>query len=202
MIFSKENFEKSVNRLLSKPNNCGIDGILVSEFADYWKLNEEKILSILREGKYKPSAVLLEEMVFKKGKKRLISKYTCTDRVIQDVLKNKVMTMYKEKASKYSFAYIPDRGVHEAVQYAAALIESGKKFVAEIDVKDFFGNINLQRLEHILREEIWEEAESKLIHDYLYSWIVIDGRKERVSLGLVQGSPLSPVFSNVYMMNL
>ena len=51
MIFSKENFEKSVNRLLSKPNNCGIDGILVSEFADYWKLNEEKILSILREGK-------------------------------------------------------------------------------------------------------------------------------------------------------
>ena len=187
MIFSKENFEKSVNRLLSKPNNCGIDGILVSEFADYWKLNEEKILSILREGKYKPSAVLLEEMVFKKGKKRLISKYTCTDRVIQDVLKNKVMTMYKEKVSKYSFAYIPDRGVHEAVQYAAALIESGKKFVAEIDVKDFFGNINLQRLEHILREEIWEEAESKLIHDYLYSWIVIDGRKKGFHWGLCKG---------------
>lgn len=87
MIFSKENFEESVNRLLSKPNNCGTDGILVSEFADYWKLNEEKILSLLREGKYKPSAVLLEEMIFKKGKKRLISKYTCTDRVIQDVLK-------------------------------------------------------------------------------------------------------------------
>ena len=201
MIFSKENFEKSVNRLLSKPNNCGIDGILVSEFADYWKLNEEKILSLLREGKYKPSAVLLEEMVFKKGKKRLISKYTCTDRVIQDVLKNKVMTMYKEKVSKYSFAYIPERGVQEAVQYAAVLIDSGKKFVAEIDVKDFFGNINLQRLEHILQKEICEESERRLIHDYLYSWIVIDGRKEKISLGLVQGSPLSPIFSNVYMMN-
>lgn len=137
MIFSKENFEGSVNRLLSKPNNCGADGILISEFADYWKLNEEKILSLLREGKYKPSVVLLEEMIFKKGKKRLISKYTCTDRIIQDVLKNKVMTVYKEKFSKYSFAYIPDRGVQKAVRYAAALIDSGKKFVAEIDVKDF-----------------------------------------------------------------
>ena len=179
MIFSRENFEESVNRLLSKPNNCGIDGILVSEFADYWKLNEEKILSLLRAGKYKPSAVLLEEMVFKKGKKRLISKYTCTDRVIQDVLKKKVMTMYKEKFSKYSFAYIPDRGIQEAVRYAAALIDSGKKFVAEIDVKDFFENINLQRLEYFLQKEICDEAEKRLIHDYLYSWIVIDGRKER-----------------------
>lgn len=178
MIFSKENFEKSVNRLLSKPNNCGIDGILVSEFADYWKLNEEKILSFLREGKYKPSAVLLEEMILKKGKKRLISKYTCTDRVIQDVLKDKLMVTYKEKFSKYAFAYIPDRGVHEAVRYAAVLINSGKKFVAEIDVKDFFENINLQRLEYFLQKEICEEAERRLIHDYLYSWIVIDGRKE------------------------
>lgn len=201
MIFSKDNFEESVNRLLSKPNNCGIDGILISEFADYWEMNEEKILSLLREGKYKPSAVLLEEIIFKKGKKRLISKYTCTDRVIQDVLKNKVMTMYKEKFSKFSFAYIPDRGVQEAVQYAAVLIDSGKKFVAEIDVKDFFENINLQRLEYFLQKDICDEAERRLIHDYLYSWIVIDGRKERKSLGIVQGSPMSPVFSNVYMMD-
>lgn len=201
MIFNKENLEESVNRLLSKPNNCGIDGILVSEFADYWKLNEEKILSLLREGKYKPSEVLLEEVIFKNGKKRLISKYTCTDRVIQDVLKNKVMTLYKEKFSKYSFAYIPNRGVQEAVLYAADLIASGKKFVAEIDVKDFFENINLQKLENLLQKEVFEEVEKKLIHDYLYAWIIIDGRKERKSVGLVQGSPMSPVFSNVYMMD-
>lgn len=201
MIFNKENLEESVNRLLSKPNNCGIDGILVSEFANYWKLNEEKILSLLREGKYKPSEVLLEEVIFKNGKKRLISKYTCTDRVIQDVLKNKVMTLYKEKFSKYSFAYIPNRGVQEAVLYAADLIVSGKKFVAEIDVKDFFENINLQKLENLLQKEVFEEVERKLIHDYLYAWIIIDGRKERKSVGLVQGSPMSPVFSNVYMMD-
>ena len=201
MIFNKENLEESVNRLLSKPNNCGIDGILVSEFADYWKLNEEKILSLLREGKYKPSEVLLEEVIFKNGKKRLISKYTCTDRVIQDVLKNKVMTLYKENFSKYSFAYIPNRGVQEAVLYAADLIASGKKFVAEIDVKDFFKNINLQKLENLLQKEVFEEVEKKLIHDYLYAWIIIDGRKERKSVGLVQGSPMSPVFSNVYMMD-
>ena len=63
-----------------------------------------------------------------------------------------------------------------------------------------FENINLQRLEHFLQKEICEEAERRLIHEYLYSWAIIDGRKERKSLGLVQGSPMSPVFSNVYMM--
>lgn len=201
MVFNRENLEEAVNRLLSKPNNCGIDGILVSEFADYWKLNEDKVLSLLSEGKYKPSEVLLEEVIFKNGKKRLISKYTCTDRVIQDVLKNKIMTLYEDKFSKYSFAYIPDRGVQEAVRYAAGLIESGKKFVAEIDVKDFFENINLQRLESFLQKEILEVAEKRLIHDYLYDWIIIDGRKERKLIGLVQGSPMSPVLSNVYMVD-
>lgn len=42
---------------------------MFGEFAEYWQLNGDKILSLFREGKYKPSAVLLEEMVFKTGKK-------------------------------------------------------------------------------------------------------------------------------------
>lgn len=50
--------------------------------------------------------------------------------------------------------------------------------MAEIDVKDFFENVNLQRLEYFLQKEICNEAERRLIHDYLYLWIVIDGRKE------------------------
>lgn len=69
MVFNRKNLEEAVNRLLSKPNNCGIDGILVSEFADYWKLNEDKVLSLLSEGKYKPSEVLLEEVILKMVRK-------------------------------------------------------------------------------------------------------------------------------------
>lgn len=72
MQFCRGRFETSVHKLLSKPNNCGADGILISEFEDYWKLNGDKILSLLKEGKYKPAPVMLEELVFKGGKKRLI----------------------------------------------------------------------------------------------------------------------------------
>ncbi len=201
MQFCREHFETSVHKLLSKPNNCGADGILITEFEDYWKLNGDKILSLLSEGKYKPSPVMLEELVFKAGKKRLISKYTCTDRVILDALKNELTPLYKGRFSRYSFAYMADKGTQAAVQCAASLIESGRKYVAELDIKDFFEHINLQRLEHFLSADIKDPAVSKLLHEYLYIFVIIDGKKERKTIGLVEGSPLSPLLSNIYMMD-
>lgn len=198
-VFCKEDFEEAVKRLLTKTNSCGADGILISEFEEYWRMNGVQIFSLISEGKYKPSPVILEEIMFKAGKKRLISKYTCTDRVILDVLKVMLTPLYKDGFSEYSFAYVENKGTEDASKYAANLIGNGKKFVAELDVKDFFENINLQRLEHFLETSVEDLNVKKLIHDYLYIFVIVDGRKERKTIGLVQGSPLSPLFSNVYM---
>ena len=45
-IFSAENVNRSVEELLQKNDSCGIDGIFVSQYAEYWKLNQEKILTM------------------------------------------------------------------------------------------------------------------------------------------------------------
>lgn len=200
MKFTDEDFGISIGVLHTKPNGCGIDGVYISKFDEYWKLNGDNIISLINNDKYKPSDVRLEEIVVKSGKKRLISKYTCTDRVVLDILKRKLVPIFEDKFSEYSFAYRENKGTYEAAKYAASLIEKGNKFVVEIDVKDFFENINLQRLESFIAKSVNDTSVIRLIHEYLYVYTVVDGRRQRKTIGIIQGSPLSPLFSNIYMM--
>lgn len=202
MYFTDDDFAKSIKILHQKKNSCGIDDIFINQFDDFWKLNKDSIVSQVNSSSYKPSAVLMEEIVVKSGKKRMISRYTCTDRVILDILKRKLVPVFDKTFSEHSFAYRENKGVYEAVKYEAKLIESGKKFVAEIDIKDFFENINLQRLEHFLSSKLSDQDLNQLIHRYLYIFTVIDGKKTRKTVGIIQGSALSPLFSNVYMADL
>lgn len=78
-IFSKENLDLAVEKLLAKNDSCGIDGIYISQYREYYDLNNERLRSELIAGDYKPDTVQLIEMLKKNGKKRIISKFTCTD---------------------------------------------------------------------------------------------------------------------------
>lgn len=83
------------------------------------------------------------------------------------------MPIFDKTFSDYSYAYRENKGVYEAVLHAAKLIECGKKYVAEIDIKDFFENINIQRLEHFLATKIVDNELNQLVHRYLYIFTVI-----------------------------
>lgn len=114
-VFTKENMELAVENLLMKNDSCGVDGIYVSQYKEYFDLNGEQIREKILSSAYKPDAVQLVQLLKKNGKKRTISKYTCTDRVILDVLKSYLTPMWSEEFSKYSYAYQEDKGVQEAV---------------------------------------------------------------------------------------
>lgn len=198
-IFTEENMAQAVEHLLLKNDSCGIDGIMISEYKTYYELNGEKIRQELLSGKYEPDTVQMIEILMKNGKKRMISKYTCTDRVILDVLKNYLTPLWANEFSKYSYAYQENKGVQEAVRQCAKYIESGYQWVVEIDVKDFFGNINIEKMLSMIAKKIQNERLLKLLHSYLYIMVQEDGNKYRKKTGLIQGSPISPLFSNIYM---
>ena len=198
-IFTKENMEVAVENLLKKNDSCGVDGIYVSQYQEFYKLNGKKIREKLLASQYKPSAVLQMEILKKNGKKRTISKYTCTDRVILDVLRMYLTPLWSGSFSQYSYAYQENKGVQEAVLQCAKYIEAGHAWVVELDIKDFFDAINIERVLAILARKLQNEKVLKLIHAYLYIMLQDDVHQFRKTIGLVQGSPLSPLFSNIYM---
>lgn len=198
-IFKEENVIISVENLLTKKESCGIDGILVSQYEEYWNMNKDKILDSIWKGTYQPDAVQSVDLLKRNGKKRTIYKYTCTDRVILDVIKREITPLWENKFSKFSFAYQETKGTQDAVKQAAQYIEEGKKWVLELDIEKFFDNIVLSRLEEKLDNIIVHKELLKLIKKYLYVTIQSDNGRKINYRGLIQGSPISPLLSNVYM---
>lgn len=198
-IFSLDNFNISIDNLLTKKDSSGIDGILISQYKDYFEINNDKIIDSLIDGTYKPNIV--EEVLIPKdnGKDRTISKYTCTDRVILDIIKRYLTPRFEDSFSNYSYAYRENKGTLEAVKQAAKYIEDDNDWVVELDIKDFFDSINLQRLESILSKEVKNLDLLKLIHKYLYIYVKNMESKKKKTTGIIQGSPISPLLSNIYM---
>lgn len=199
-IFNVENMQISVKNLLKKNDNCGIDGIMISQYEEYWKLNGESIVKQLNGGDYEPDVVQMVEIIDKKGKKRMISKYTCTDRVILDVIKRWLDNKYEGEFSEYSYAYQINKGISAAVRKSAEYMEDNE-WVVEIDIKDFFENISIERLRQLLKSKIDDANLLRIIEKYLHCKVQSDnfiGTKEK---GIIQGSPMSPILSNIYMMD-
>lgn len=192
----------SVDNLLTKGDSCGVDGIHVSQFREYWEMNYATILKQVWKGTYTPGEILEIEILKKNGKKRYISKYNCTDRVLQDVIKRELEVLADKDFSEYSYAYRINKGTQEAAKQAASFIEKNCLWVAELDIKDFFNNINLRRLLRILKEKGISSELEALIRKYLYVKVQNDYNERVRSKGLVQGSPISPVLSNIYLNDL
>jgi group II intron reverse transcriptase/maturase len=68
-----------------------------------------------------------------------------------------------------------------------------------LDLKNFFDVVNHNRLMHRLTQTIGDKPLLKLIRKYLQSGIMTDGVVSQRTEGTPQGSPLSPLLSNIVL---
>lgn len=198
-IFSKQQVESAIEFLRTKRNACGDDGIWLHDLEDYWDLNGEKILNEIQRGRYKPQLIHEKVIVRADGKHRSISLLSSVDRLLLRVLQQNLQEAFEKDFSKYSFAYQSGKGVIDAVKCAAAYIQSGKEYVVEIDIKDFFDNIDQEILMEILYRFIKDEKLCILLEQFIKCQIEMDFRIEKKRRGILQGSSISPVLSNLYL---
>ena len=201
-VLSEDNKKEVFAFLKTKKDGAGIDGMRLSELEEYWKINEGTLEEEIRDGTYEPGIVKSYEITNGKGKRRTIHILNSIDRFITSLIAAKLRECYEKKFKDYSYAYQRNKGITVAVEQAKNYIEAGNKIIVKIDIKNFFDCISIEKLLDILSADINDTAVLTLIRKYLYCTCSADGVLERKNKGVLQGNPMSPILSNIYLDSL
>ncbi len=179
----------------------GVDGVTVQEYEDCLDEELAQLKKDLEGWSYKPSPVRRVEIP-KPGKGagvRLLGVPCIGDRVVHATLKALLEPILDPTFSDHSYGFRPGYNQQQAVQAAQRIVKGGKEYVVDIDLSKFFDRVNHDRLIYLLSGHVTDKRILRLIGMVLRSGAMVNGVVQLTEEGTVQGSPLSPLLSNVVL---
>ncbi len=178
----------------------GTDGVSVK---GYERRLEEELAHLRAElvrWSYKPHPVRRVEIPKPGGKGvRLLGVPCIRDRVVQASLKLLLEPLFDPYFSESSYGFRPGKNQRQAVEAAQRIVQSGKEHVVDIDLSKFFDRINQDRLLHRVQQRVSDNRIIRLIGLTLRSGVMTAGGLMPTTEGTTQGSPLSPLLSNIVL---
>src|SRR5215471_16000358 len=124
------------------------------------------------------------------------------DRVIQQAIAQGLGPLFDPGFSASSFGFRPGRSAHQAVKQIQSYIKAGYKVGVDLDLAKFFDRANHDALMARVARKVGDKALLRLIGRYLRAGVLVGGYVEPTATGVPQGSPLSPLLSNVMLDDL
>ena len=201
-IVDRRNMEKALKAVERNGGAAGVDDLQSDELRQFLNTSYQSLCEQILKGTYKPKAVLKVEIPKVQGGVRMLGIPTVTDRMIQQAIHQVLSPVYEEQFDKKSFGFRRGRNAHQAVQAAKENINAGYGWIIELDLEKFFDKVNHQKLMALLSNTVKDKGTLKLIHAYLKSGIMEGGVVSPRTEGTPQGSPLSPLLSNIMLNEL
>ena len=201
-IISPSNMNLAYKRVVSNAGSGGIDGMEVKELLPYLRSHKDELVKKLLDGKYRPNPVRRVEIPKDNGKKRPLGIPTIVDRLVQQSIAQILQPLYEPQFSPNSFGFRPHRGAHQALRCAQSIINDGNRFCIDLDLEQFFDNVNHSKLIEVISRTIKDGRVVSLIHKYLNAGVLVAGKYEETKKGVPQGGPLSPLLSNIMLNEL
>lgn len=201
-ILSRDNLNRAWKRVKENEGAPGVDGITIEEFPAYVAKHWAEIKQQLLDGTYQPLPVKREEIPKRKGGKRPLGIPIVLDRLIQQAILRVLQPIFDPEFSESSYGFRPKRSAHAAVTRVRAIIDSGYRYVVDIDIAKFFDNVNHDLLMARIAGKVKDKRVLKLIGRYLRAGVSVDGKIEPTAKGVPQGGPLSPLLANIVLDDL
>jgi len=201
-ILSRENLLQAMSKVHKNHGSAGVDNMPVTKLSELLAIDKEELTAKISNGKYLPQAILGVKIPKGKGKTRLLGIPTVTDRLLQQAVLQVITARFEYEFSDSSFGFRPKRSVQQAVQKAQGYINAGFQHIVDIDLKTFFDEVDHCYLLQLLYRKIKCRETLRLIRKWLRSPIQINGKLVKRRKGVPQGSPLSPLLSNIVLHEL
>jgi CRISPR-associated endonuclease Cas1/group II intron reverse transcriptase/maturase len=147
-----------------------------------------------------PAALIEIPKPNKPGETRRIALARIEDRIVLSRLHQLLTPIFDHRFPERSYAYRPRRGARQAIDRVSACLSQGLVHTAAADIDDFFPSIRRDLLMTQLRRYLYEKPLLDLLETYLHMGSERHSRWEDTGLGIAQGSPISPLLSNLYLL--
>jgi len=201
-ILDIRNVEKAFKQVTANKGAGGIDGMQTDELRDYLNANWQTLRMNILEGNYKSQPVKKVEIPKAQGGTRMLGIPTVIDRLLQQGIAQWLSPKYEGEFSNHSYGFREGCSAHQAVMQAQLYLNEGYEWVIELDLEKFFDRVNHDKLMGLLAKKVTDKRTLKMIRSYLNSGVMEEGVVISHREGTPQGSPLSPLLSNVVLNEL
>jgi len=196
---TKRQVWEAYKKVKANKGSAGVDGKDIGETRKWIGANHEEFVGSLLKGTYKVEPIRIVEIPKPDGGKRMLGIPTVKDRIIQQAIHQKLSPLFDRHFSDSSYGFRPGRNAQMAVKQASAYVQEGREWVVDIDLAKYFDTIPHDRLMQRLNKGIGDKEMLRLIHQYLQAGMFRGGLVSQRIEGTPQGSPLSPLLSNIVL---
>jgi RNA-directed DNA polymerase len=198
----RANLAAALRRVEQNAGAPGVDGMQTTELRSWLHDHWPEIRAKLDAGTYRPQPTRRATIPKPSGGERELWVPTALDRMIQQALSQVLVAVFDPRFSERSFGFRPGRSAHQAVERARCDIAEGNEWAVDLDLDRFFDRVQHDALMARVARRVTDKKVLGLIRSYLEAGVMADGIKQPSEEGTPQGSPLSPLLSNVYLDDL
>jgi group II intron reverse transcriptase/maturase len=189
-------------QVLANKGSAGVDGMGVSELKQHIQKDSEAIVLSIIKGTYLPQPILGVSIPKGNGKTRLLGIPTVTDRWLQQAVAQAITPLFEFEFKEHSYGFRPNKNAHQCIQQSQQYIHEGYQHIVDIDLKSFFDEVDHCLLLQLLYRKVKCQITLRLIRKWLRASMMINGKLTKRRKGVPQGSPLSPLLSNIMLHEL
>jgi group II intron reverse transcriptase/maturase len=195
-----DRLDLAMKKVVANKGAPGPDGMTVAVLRERWPAIVSRLRAALLEGTYRVGGIRRVMIPKAGGGQRGLGIPNVTDRVVMEAVRQVLEPLFEPSFHPSSHGFRPGRSCHTAITEAKAHVRDGHEWVVDIDLEKFFDRVNHQRLTARLARRVDDRRLLVLIGRMLKAKVVLpDGVVIGVDEGVPQGSPLSPLLSNIVL---